>query len=1527
MAKIDLILELITSDAQKSLNDFKVKVRSIGDEKIKLNTGADALAEAKKLSSAFDLAKKNAGDVVNVSRNVVASLALAGKSGTKEFTEAKKQLSLAKKEANEFEKALKKADPTGFGDKFKSVTKNIGALGLATAAGFGINELVGSFTALDTATQKIKTLGGEATNLAPQFKAIALEMSKSFPIAAGEIQDSIYEALSAGVEASESSIKAFSDSAAKLSVGGGETMKNSVNILSSVLNSYGASAQEAAHYSDILFNTVNIGKTTIPELNHSLSQVVPTAASVGVSLENVGASLAVLTANGMPTARATTTLNQLLVEMIKPGNDFAAVMQKAGVSLETLKTEGLPTTVEKLKSAMAEMGKTSGAVFGSTDAAAAFAVLAKDVDGFKEAMDGVTNVTGSTEKAFGFMQESVTVKLEQLKVKLESTFLSVADKLLPAITDGLDVFAGAIDSVSFLLKDYGGLILGITAAVVAYNVAMKAKDGVNSFISGINDSILAAKKKIIALKETALENATLQATQKATAAGMAATTVAVKGTSVAFQGLKAAFMSNPFGIILAGVTALIPAISWLSDVMTESTEEKLENAKAAEELTKKQIDETKATLTATEQKKELVDEYIKLAENSKRTAEEQSKFEALQKQITEKYPDLISKTGEFRDSLGYLKEESQKTASEINNLNSSLTKYNQQYIAQQVRNLRLTIDVTKNELLETITDTYTGDAEKIMVRIVEKYTEAIKNAKTKEESQKLSNELTAIVSGDAKILLQALKNNKQFLWQQGIDIDKVYRSIFDTFDSRQSDLLKAANNSAKIAEYSLNEFEIKAQKELQIRIEALKQAGAEENAYDRIIKSIDDLSKKYKSLSETRRTEIERNIKADIAGAMQTKKINESQQNALELQLQKIKENTKENTKINTSKKNEILENIKLEESALLKELERTKKIADNQRIAEGRAKTLKEEKQDLLSEVGIYEHIREKLLSLETKFKTAEAKKEFKEYLEEIEESVTDINLEVGTVDAKITVDDREAQKKLTELSKEELEWKLEVATNTNDIQSVIALKEALLELRNADLYNLSLQLQIAGDDVTRKELELKIQKLQQEINAKQLEIGIDYQKLDLEGITDVYEYQFKAGLLEAKLAYEQDLLLAQGNVAKKTEAERKFQDERNRLQNEYLEKSLKFSDTLTLASRKFGTTLLDNFTKNMNPVQDAIAKLQEQLQNLGKTETDYSSQEKALNESLKNREISVKEYYAKLRELDQKRLEETEGMSKTELRIRSGVSSALLEISKVFDSKIQKLLQENSIKAQDNLKKMIDSGKKGTELLTSIYEANQEDFGKLAENVAGVAAASFGAMLAAGVEFGEAFRKSVLGTLLQTAQQAILANIPWIYTTFAAMMGPFGYAAATAAIAIAWGYLEAAKSAINLKAGLVDIQGPGTETSDSIPVNLSRGESAINARGTRSNKELLRWINKTGRPAYEYYQNMKQNNTTIQGGVSSQDFATLSNEVKAMREQIEILNRRKSTLNAVDVKINVDDKELIKRIEHDKLAALRRM
>ena len=48
-----------------------------------------------------------------------------------------------------------------------------------------------------------------------------------------------------------------------------------------------------------------------------------------------------------------------------------------------------------------------------------------------------------------------------------------------------------------------------------------------------------------------------------------------------------------------------------------------------------------------------------------------------------------------------------------------------------------------------------------------------------------------------------------------------------------------------------------------------------------------------------------------------------------------------------------------------------------------------------------------------------------------------------------------------------------------------------------------------------------------------------------------------------------------------------------------------------------------------------------------------------------------------------------------------------------------------------------------------------------------------------------------------------------------------------------------------MKLAEGAVDLEGPGTRTSDSIPAMLSKGESVITAEATANNKDLLRMIN----------------------------------------------------------------------------------
>lgn len=103
------------------------------------------------------------------------------------------------------------------------------------------------------------------------------------------------------------------------------------------------------------------------------------------------------------------------------------------------------------------------------------------------------------------------------------------------------------------------------------------------------------------------------------------------------------------------------------------------------------------------------------------------------------------------------------------------------------------------------------------------------------------------------------------------------------------------------------------------------------------------------------------------------------------------------------------------------------------------------------------------------------------------------------------------------------------------------------------------------------------------------------------------------------------------------------------------------------------------------------------------------------------------------------------------------------------------------------------------------------------------------------------------ILDTILQGSNLVLAATE--IYAKAAATGGPAGVPIALGAIAIMLAAFVKQKAdafkAINegqgFKEGVIDLQGPGTETSDSIPARLSKGESVITAKVTRKRKGLL--------------------------------------------------------------------------------------
>lgn len=298
-----------------------------------------------------------------------------------------------------------------------------------TALSGTVNNLSAPFIELDTATANLRTLGTEAAAMAPNLREAAVTMSKDLPFAASELQTAMFDALASGVKGGESGLKSFADTAAKLATGGGAELNAATGLLAGQLNAYGKSAEDAAKFSDIFFNTVNFGVTSIPELAGTLSNVIPTAASLSVEIENVGAALAVMTSKGVPTAQSTTKLNQLLLEIAKPGAALAPILQKAGVSLESLKRDDLPVTLGKIDAALKATGKTAISAFSSSEASAAFNVLTGDLEGFQSTFEDVRDTAGSADNAYTEMSKSIGVQTKQMISAVNAFIIEGMDSL------------------------------------------------------------------------------------------------------------------------------------------------------------------------------------------------------------------------------------------------------------------------------------------------------------------------------------------------------------------------------------------------------------------------------------------------------------------------------------------------------------------------------------------------------------------------------------------------------------------------------------------------------------------------------------------------------------------------------------------------------------------------------------------------------------------------------------------------------------------------------------------------------------------------------------------------------------------------------------------------------------------------------------------------------------------------------------------------------------------------------------------
>ena len=106
-----------------------------------------------------------------------------------------------------------------------------------------------------------------------------MELSNKTGIAANAIADDVYNAISAGQKTGDA--VNFVTNSTKLAKAGFAESSQTLDVLTTVLNAYGMSADKVSTVSDMLVQTQNKGKVTVGELASSMGKIIPTANEIG----------------------------------------------------------------------------------------------------------------------------------------------------------------------------------------------------------------------------------------------------------------------------------------------------------------------------------------------------------------------------------------------------------------------------------------------------------------------------------------------------------------------------------------------------------------------------------------------------------------------------------------------------------------------------------------------------------------------------------------------------------------------------------------------------------------------------------------------------------------------------------------------------------------------------------------------------------------------------------------------------------------------------------------------------------------------------------------------------------------------------------------------------------------------------------------------------------------------------------------------------------------------------------------------
>ena len=398
--------------------------------------------------------------------------------GTAEYIEKSKQLRLVSAELQRVRAEMNgvAGSQQGMLSKFVNGFNRFGGVALGTIAavtgiGLSLRKLAQDADAYNSKVAELSAitgLAGEELNwLSEEAKRLSVSTTEdgvSITKSADEIVDAFKLMGSAKPELLENkeALAAVTTEALKLAEAAKMDTATAVESLANVMNQFGAEADEASKYINVLAAGSKFGAAAVDSIAASIVKFGPAAAMANVSVEESVGLIETLAEKGVKGEIAGTKLKMALLKLQIGADEFNPKVVGLNKALENLSNANLSA---------AELTK----IFGM-EAFDAGQILIANRERVEYFTDAVTDTNVAIEQAI-INTETNSAALEQAKNRFKLAAMELGQRLAPAFRTATLTSGTLVKAIIALVKffdQYGKYILIAAAGIAGYTIAVNA---------------------------------------------------------------------------------------------------------------------------------------------------------------------------------------------------------------------------------------------------------------------------------------------------------------------------------------------------------------------------------------------------------------------------------------------------------------------------------------------------------------------------------------------------------------------------------------------------------------------------------------------------------------------------------------------------------------------------------------------------------------------------------------------------------------------------------------------------------------------------------------------------------------------------------------------------------------------------------------------------------------------------------------------------------------------------------------------